>query len=165
MEIRRRPPNPSIKVANLEYAIPHPDSKPKNILEEIVWEKHLEVEIARKKVSLEDLKKKIKDLPKTKNFIDALRNSNSKPALISEIKKASPSRGIIREDFDAKMIGKMYQEGGANCISVLTDKKFFKGATVLDAGCGNGTYIDALRDEVRSVVADRGPLHDHISQP
>ena len=127
MEIRRRPPNPSIKVANLEYAIPHPDSKPKNILEEIVWEKHLEVEIARKKVSLEDLKKKIKDLPKTKNFIDALRNSNSKPALISEIKKASPSRGIIREDFDAKMIGKMYQEGGANCISVLTDKKFFQG--------------------------------------
>ena len=61
MEIRRRPPNPSIKVANLEYAIPHPDSQPKNILEEIVWEKHLEVEIARKKVSLEDLKKKIKD--------------------------------------------------------------------------------------------------------
>ena len=127
MEFRRRHPNPSIKVANLEYAIPHPDSKPKNILEEIVWEKHLEVEIARKKVSLEDLKKKIKDLPKTKNFIDALRNSNSKPALISEIKKASPSRGIIREDFDAKMIGKMYQEGGANCISVLTDKKFFQG--------------------------------------
>ena len=127
MEIRRRPPNPSIKVANLEYAIPHPDSKPKNILEEIVWEKHLEVEIARKKVSLEDLKKKIKDLPKTKKFIDALRNSNSKPALISEIKKASPSRGIIREDFDAKMIGKMYQEGGASCISVLTDKKFFQG--------------------------------------
>jgi len=52
MEIRRRPPNPSIKVANLEYAIPHPDSKPKNILEEIVWEKHLEDEIARKKFRL-----------------------------------------------------------------------------------------------------------------
>jgi len=127
MKIRRRPPNPSIKVANLEYAIPHPDAKPKNILEEIVWEKHLEVEIARKKVSLEDLKKKIRDLPKTKNFIDALRKSNSQPALISEIKKASPSRGIIREDFDARMIGKMYQDGGANCISVLTDKKFFQG--------------------------------------
>ncbi len=127
MEIRRRPPNPSIKVANLEYAIPHPDSKPKNILEEIVWEKDIEVEVARKKNSLEDLKKKIKDLPKTKDFVEALRNSKSKPALIAEIKKASPSRGIIREDFDAKMIGKMYQEGGANCISVLTDKKFFQG--------------------------------------
>ncbi len=127
MEIRRRPPNPSVKVANLEYAIPHPDSKPRNILEEIVWEKDIEVEIARKKVSLEDLKKKIKDLPKTKDFVEALRNSKSKPALISEIKKASPSKGIIREDFDAKMIGKIYQEGGANCISVLTDKKFFQG--------------------------------------
>ena len=127
MEIRRRPPNPSVKVANLEYAIPHPDSKPRNILEEIVWEKDLEVEIARKKVPLEDLKKKIKDLPRTKDFVEALKNSKSKPALISEIKKASPSKGIIREDFDAKMIGKMYQEGGANCISVLTDKKFFQG--------------------------------------
>ena len=127
MEIRRRPPNPSIKVANLEYAIPHPDSKPKNILEEIVWEKDIEVEIARKKVPLEDLKKKIKDLPKTKDFLQALKNSKLKPALISEIKKASPSRGIIRDDFDARMIGKMYQEGGASCISVLTDKKFFKG--------------------------------------
>jgi len=127
MEIRRRPPNPSIKVANLEYAIPHPDSKPKNILEKIVWEKDIEVEISRKKVSLEDLKKKIKDLPQTKDFVEALINSKSKPALISEIKKASPSRGIIRDDFDAKMIGKMYQKGGASCISVLTDKKFFKG--------------------------------------
>jgi len=127
MEIRRRPPNPSIKVANLEYAIPHPDSKPKNILEEIVWEKDLEVEISRKKVPLEDLKKKIKDLPKTKDFLQALRNSKSKPALISEIKKASPSRGIIREDFNARMIAKMYQEGGASCISVLTDRKFFQG--------------------------------------
>tara|TARA_B100000965_G_scaffold310633_1_gene270006 strand:+ start:206 stop:1093 length:888 start_codon:yes stop_codon:yes gene_type:complete len=127
MEIRRRPPNPSIKVANLEYAIPHPDSKPKNILEEIVWEKDIEVEIARKKVPLEDLKNKINDLPKTIDFIEALKSSKSKPALISEIKKASPSRGIIREDFDAVLIGKMYQDGGANCVSVLTDKKFFQG--------------------------------------
>ena len=74
MEIRRRPPNPSIKVANLEYAIPHPDSKPQNILEEIVWEKDIEVEIARRKVPLEDLKKKIKDLPKTKDFLKLVKN-------------------------------------------------------------------------------------------
>ena len=127
MEIRRRPPNPSVKVANLEYAIPHPDSKPRNILEEIIWEKDVEVEIARKKVPLDDLKKKIKDLPRTKDFLEALKNSKTKPALISEIKKASPSKGIIREDFDPKIIGKMYQDGGASCISVLTDKKFFQG--------------------------------------
>ena len=127
MEIRRRPPNPSVKVANLEYAIPHPDSKPRNILEEIVWEKDIEVDIARKKVPLKDLLKKIQDLPRTKDFLEALKNSKSKPALISEIKKASPSKGVIREDFDPKMIGKLYQEGGASCISVLTDKKFFQG--------------------------------------
>ncbi len=71
--------------------------KPKNILEEIIWEKDIEVEIARKKVSLEDLKKKIKDLPKTKDFLQALRNSKSKPALISEIKKASPSTVAIQK--------------------------------------------------------------------
>tara|TARA_B100000700_G_scaffold113839_1_gene127936 strand:- start:641 stop:1525 length:885 start_codon:yes stop_codon:yes gene_type:complete len=127
MKIRRRPPNPSIKVSNLEYEIPHPDSKPKNILEEIVWQKDIEVEISRKTVTLNDLKKKVKDLPKTIDFIKALKNSKSKPALISEIKKASPSRGIIRKDFDAGKIGKLYQDGGASCISVLTDKKFFQG--------------------------------------
>ena len=127
MEIRRRPPNPSVKVANLEYAIPHPDSKPKNILEEIVWEKNIEVEATRKKVPLEELKKKINELPQTKDFIQALKNSKTKPALIAEIKKASPSRGIIREDFDPVIIGKKYEEGGASCISILTDKKFFHG--------------------------------------
>ena len=127
MEIRRRPPNPSVKVANLEYAIPHPDSKPKNILEEIVWEKNIEVEVTRKKVPLEELKKKINELPQTKDFIQALKNSKTKPALIAEIKKASPSRGIIREDFDPVVIGKKYEEGGASCISILTDKKFFHG--------------------------------------
>ena len=127
MEIRRRPPNPSIKVANLEYAIPHPDSKPRNILEEIVWEKDIEVDVAKKKVPLEELKKKIKNLPKTKDFIEALKISKSKPALIAEIKKASPSKGIIREEFNPRTIARMYQNGGANCISVLTDKKFFQG--------------------------------------
>ena len=127
MDIRRRPPNPRIKVANLEYAIPHPDSKPKNILEEIIWEKDIAVDIARKKVPLENLKKEISDLPKTKDFVEALKNSKSKPALIAEIKKASPSKGVIRSDFDPKEIGKMYQAGGAACLSVLTDEKFFQG--------------------------------------
>ncbi len=127
MNIRRRPPNPRIKVANLEYGIPHEDSQPRNILEEIVWEKDREVELMRKKVSLEDLKSKIKNLPKPLNFLAALRGASKLPAVIAEVKKASPSRGVIREDFDPADISKAYLDGGATCLSVLTDKTFFQG--------------------------------------
>ena len=69
MEIRRRPPNPKIKVANLEYAIPHTEGEPRNILEKILWQKDLEVKQFRKLVPLEKLKSQIKDLPKTKDFL------------------------------------------------------------------------------------------------
>ncbi|WP_320667132.1 indole-3-glycerol phosphate synthase TrpC [Prochlorococcus sp. MIT 1307] len=127
MEIRRRPPNPSIKVANLEYAIPHSEGKPRNILEKIVWEKDREVNIARQRVPLEKLKAQIADFPQPRNFLDALCTANTLPAVIAEVKKASPSKGIIREDFDPVAIAKAYQEGGANCLSVLTDKTFFQG--------------------------------------
>lgn len=127
MNIRRRPPNPSIKVANLEYAIPHSEGKPVNILEKIVWEKDREIEAARQRVSLAKLKSKILELPKTNDFIKALRDSICLPAVIAEIKKASPSKGIIREDFDAIAIAKEYKKGGASCLSVLTDKTFFQG--------------------------------------
>ena len=55
MEIRRRPPNPKVRVAYLEYAVPHDDEKPRHILEEIVWEKDREIDVARQKVPLEKL--------------------------------------------------------------------------------------------------------------
>ena len=73
MEIRRRPPNPSVKVAHLEYAVPHADAEPRNILEKILWEKDCEVEVARQRVPLETLKSKIQDLPAPRNFIAALK--------------------------------------------------------------------------------------------
>ncbi len=127
MKIRRRPPNPKVQVANLEYAIPHEDSRARNILEEIIWAKDREVEIARQRVSLETLKEKISSLPSTKDFKKSLEDCNVKPAVIAEVKKASPSRGVIREKFKPSLIAKEYLEGGASCISVLTDKKFFQG--------------------------------------
>ena len=127
MEIRRRPPNPSIKVASLEYAIPHSESEPRNILEKIVWEKDREVELSKKDMPLEDLKSKIKCLPQTKDFLDALKRTWKSPAVIAEIKKASPSKGVIREKFDPVSIAKAYEIGGASCLSVLTDKSFFQG--------------------------------------
>ena len=127
MEIRRRPPNPKVKVAHLEYAIPHEDEEPRHILEEIVWAKDREVAVARERVSLEQLRKQLEGLPACRDFAGALRASCRKPAVIAEVKKASPSKGVIREDFDPVAIAKGYAAGGASCLSVLTDKQFFQG--------------------------------------
>ncbi|MCX5939700.1 MAG: indole-3-glycerol phosphate synthase TrpC [Cyanobium sp. LacPavin_0818_WC50_MAG_67_9] len=127
MEIRRRPPNPKVKVAFLEYAIPHEDEAPRHILEEIVWAKDREVAVARERVPLEKLKQQVAELPSPRDFLAALRASCRKPAVIAEVKKASPSKGVIREDFDPEAIAKGYAAGGASCLSVLTDKSFFQG--------------------------------------
>jgi indole-3-glycerol phosphate synthase len=127
MEIRRRPPNPSVRVAHLEFGTPHSEAKPRHILEEIVWEKDREVAAARERVSLEQLKSQVAKLPPTRDFVAALRASCRKPAVIAEVKKASPSKGVIREDFDPQAIARGYAAGGASCLSVLTDKQFFQG--------------------------------------
>jgi indole-3-glycerol phosphate synthase len=127
MEIRRRPPNPSVKVAHLMYGIPHPEEEPRHILEKIVWEKDREVAASRERVPLEKLKEQIAGLPATRDFVAALRAGTPKPAVIAEIKKASPSKGVIREDFDPEAIARGYAEGGASCLSVLTDRAFFQG--------------------------------------
>ncbi|MGC1310251.1 MAG: indole-3-glycerol phosphate synthase TrpC [Phormidesmis sp.] len=130
MEIRRRPPNPAISVASLEYKIKAADSEPRNILEKIVWHKEAEVARQREQVPLKDLQKQAQNLPATKGFIHALRDQAKKqsPAIIAEVKKASPSKGVIRADFDAVAIARSYQSGGATCLSVLTDSKFFQGS-------------------------------------
>ena len=127
MEIRRRPPNPSVQVAHLEYAIPHEDAEPRHILEKIVWEKDREVAIARERMPLDQLKSKVAQLPAPRDFLAALRQAAVKPAVIAEVKKASPSKGVIREDFNPVAIAKAYAAGGASCLSVLTDKEFFQG--------------------------------------
>ena len=82
---------------------------------------------ARERVPLEKLKEQIAALPATRYFLAALRAGAPKPAVIAEIKKASPSKGVIREDFDPEAIARGYAAGGASCLSVLTDKAFFQG--------------------------------------
>ncbi len=130
MKIRRRPPNTAVSVAHLEFKIKADDSEPRNILEEIVWHKETEVARQREQVPLSKLQQQAQSLPATKGFISALRQQAaiSTPAVIAEVKKASPSKGVIREDFDPVAIARSYESGGATCLSVLTDRKFFQGS-------------------------------------
>jgi indole-3-glycerol phosphate synthase len=127
MQIRRRSPSPAVNVSILRYQVALPDSEPNNILEEIVWYKETEIDQMREKLPLRELQKKVLDLPPTRDFVGALRQGKTQPALIAEVKKASPSKGIFREDFDPVAIAQSYQAGGASCLSVLTDVKFFQG--------------------------------------
>lgn len=128
MQIRRRSPNPSINVDTCQYQIEIPNAEPRHILEKIVWHKEVEVERMREAVPLAELNRQVASAPPVRDFVAALHQGNTHPAVIAEVKKASPSKGIIREDFDPVAIAQSYQKGGASCISVLTDRQFFQGS-------------------------------------
>ena len=82
----------------------------------------------RDRLPLLQLRQQVKDVAPPLNFLDALRNGKTNPALIAEVKKASPSKGVIKADFNPVAIAKAYAAGGASCLSVLTDSKFFQGS-------------------------------------
>ena len=128
MQIRRRPPNPAINLDVLRYQVALPDSEPRHILEKIVWHKETEVDQMREHLTLAELRKRVQTAPPSRDFLQALRAGKTHPALIAEVKKASPSKGLIREDFDPVEIANSYYQGGASAISVLTDQKFFQGS-------------------------------------
>ena len=79
---------------------------------------------------LEELRRRINGAPTTRGFVKAIqtRIAQRKPAVIAEIKKASPSKGLLRADFDPAEIARSYARHGATCLSVLTDVDFFLGA-------------------------------------
>jgi len=107
----------------------NPNSVPtKPILQEIFDYKLKEVAQRKKDLPLATIQEKVLTAPKTRNFLQALQQNNRKPSLIAEVKKASPSKGTIRADFDPVMIAKAYERAGADCLSVLTDNKFFQGS-------------------------------------
>ncbi len=128
MQIRRRQPNPAVDISTFRYQVVLPDAEPRHILEEIVWHKEKEVDQMRERVSLAELRKRVQTAPTPRDFKKALRSGKTRPALIAEVKKASPSKGIICSDFDPVAIAKAYSKGGASAISVLTDQKFFQGS-------------------------------------
>ena len=113
-----------------------------NILEKIIQEKKEALEIIKKNNSLSSLEDKIKTIRTFLNFKDAISN-NKKVSLISEIKKASPSAGLLVKNFNHLDIAKIYVDNGATCLSVLTEEKNFLGK--LD-------YIKDIKDKFKIPV-------------
>jgi indole-3-glycerol phosphate synthase len=101
-----------------------------DILKKIVEVKHQEVAAALKRKSLAEVRADAESRVLTRDFIGAMRRkiSAGQPAVIAEVKKASPSKGVLREDFIPADIAQSYAEFGAACLSVLTDKQFFQGS-------------------------------------
>src|SRR5690554_3856044 len=106
----------------------HLDKTP-TILRKIVNRKWEEIDERKPKVSVADLRAMAGDQAPARGFADALRTriKEQQPAVIAEIKKASPSKGILRDPFEPERIAESYEKGGAACLSVLTDHDFFQG--------------------------------------
>ncbi len=99
-----------------------------SVLEKILRHKAAEVECRQEKLPLRELVAMAADQPACRGFYQQLRDvSAERAAVIAEIKKASPSKGLIREDFDPVAIAQSYAQGGAACLSVLTDEMYFQG--------------------------------------
>jgi indole-3-glycerol phosphate synthase len=110
-----------------ENKITSQPAKPRHILEEIVLHKQQEVNLMYEQLAFTDLKNQVNSAPIVRDFLAAIRQNPNKPSIIAEVKKASPSKGVIRDDFNPVEIALAYERGGASCISVLTDEKFFQG--------------------------------------
>ena len=101
-----------------------------DVLVKILDRKHEEIAERLEQTSLEDLKRQISTASPVRGFIDSIKKklSQGETAVIAEVKKASPSKGLLREHFNPAEIALSYEIGGAACLSVLTDKDFFQGA-------------------------------------
>ncbi|MEW6227684.1 MAG: indole-3-glycerol phosphate synthase TrpC [Bacillota bacterium] len=100
--------------------------KTRMLLDEVVRHKAAEVERSKRALPFAALKEKLRDIGSPRGFAGRLSSSEG-VAVIAEIKRASPSRGLIREDFDPRELSRAYEEGGASAISVLTDERYFQG--------------------------------------
>ena len=119
-----------------------------SILDKIKAYKLVEIENDKKVKSLSDIESLAKSAPKVRSFSKALISTKTSVySLIAEIKKASPSKGLIREDFNPSKIAKAYQAGGAACLSVLTDTPSFQGAKHYLDEAKSVTTLPALRKD------------------
>lgn len=106
-----------------------------DILKEIILKKKQKIELAKQNLPEEELKAKIQGMPQTRPFMEAI-NKPRQISLIAEIKKASPSKGVIRENFNLQEIAAIYKEAGVQAVSVLTEEDYF---------LGNISYINEVK--------------------
>ena len=117
-----------------------------SILKKIIDHKLVEIEAAKSQKSLQDVISAAKDAGPVRDFLAALQTPGE-ISLIAEVKKASPSKGIIREDFNPVEVAKAYESAGASCVSVLTDENFFLGHRDFLVDIGNAISLPTLRKD------------------
>jgi indole-3-glycerol phosphate synthase len=115
------------------------------ILQNIVENKREEVARQKEIVPLGELRQMIADRPPTRDFAGAIRDRGC--AVIAEVKRSSPSKGRIREDFDPAGIAGIYEDNGASAISILTERKFFEGSAAYIPQIGRTVHLPLLRKD------------------
>ncbi len=130
-----------------------------DVLKRILARKHDEVAERRQRVPLGELKARVASAPPVRGFADAIERKIAarQAAVIAEVKKASPSKGVIRADFDPVAIARSYEAGGAACLSVLTDVDFFQGADAYLVAARNACSLPVLR---KDFIVDPYQLHE-----
>jgi len=120
-----------------------------DILQRILARKRAELEAARAAIPLAEIEARARSAPPPRDFVGAIRAklAAGRPAVIAEVKKASPSKGVLRAAFDPAAIARSYEAGGAACLSVLTDRDFFQGAHEHLAQARSACALPVLRKD------------------